>query len=666
MTLDDFILSTEARLGITHTKEQRDFYSDFTSSLISFSSPGTGKTRSAVMGLITAEFFHKIPGDQIYALSFTNMATIEFANRHKDTCNKLGKPQSVNFSTLHSLCSKILKENYALLGMSNLTVTASTPVATLVDMLIQWGQDNHVNITKYNARSIIYAVRSLNSSLVFDPRYVESTYAFKKCNITYDEFTAIREVLYSRNKLIDTIPVDDIMLYTLELLLSHPEVSVSFKQKCRILVIDEFQDLSLLQLRIISLLSNCVIAIGDIKQQIYAFNGACQDIVEQYYKYFPTARRADLTQSFRCKNEIADYATSLILFNETGGEDFKGTGPGGHISIKYDIPLDNICRALKESYVQNLHKFPRTYMFLFRNNFSAIPIVEALYKEQLPMRADKYIAANRIPIISELCEIIELALHPEMLNNIAALRYLCTDFVKYKNFRDIPIYAICQKTGETVLSPNVSLDASVKTLLTRVADMVNKNARLSDIFNTIWTRYSSTYLTERRYYFEYEPEYYTGLVAPITRSKTYTQFIHDEIEKEKLLKEYAVLQEGIRCYTFHAAKGLEADVVYIVDAEANIIPNTAKLDKMELAGCPMEKAREIRNERSLVYVACTRAKSELHIYCHSLSTLMSGINYFSEYDDLYKTRVHYEDVLYFEKFCGLNGGGTDDGRAPWD
>lgn len=668
MTLDDFILSTEARLGITHTQEQRDFYSDFTSPLISFSSPGTGKTRSAVMGLLTTEFYHKIPGDQIYALSFTNMATIEFANRHKEACNKLGKSQDINFSTLHSLCSKILKENYALLGMSKLTVTASTPIAALVDMLVQWGEDNHVSVTKYNARNIIYAVRSLNSSLVFDPRYVESTYAFKKCRITYDEFTAIREVLYSRNKLIDSIPVDDIMLYTLELLLSHPEVSEAFKSKCRVLVIDEFQDLSLLQLRIISLLSDCVIAIGDIKQQIYAFNGACQDIVEQYYKYFPNARRADLTRSFRCKDKIAEYATSLILFNGTGGEDFKGTGPGGEVSIQYDIPLSTICEGLKKEYTENLNKFKKSTMFLFRNNFSAIPIVEELYKVQLPMRADKYVAANRIPIISELCEVIELALHPEMLNNFAALRYLGAEYVRYSNYRDIPVYHICQKTGESLLSPNVSIDPAIKSLLGKVAGMVNGNAKLSDVFNTIWPRYSSVFLSERRYYYEYEPEYYIGLVASITRAKTYQQFIHDEIEKEKLLREYSALQEGVRCYTFHSSKGLEADCVYIVDAESDIIPNMAKLDKMETAGCPLEKAREIRNERSLVYVACTRAKSELHIFCHNISMLMTGLNFFSQYDEIYKTKVKYEDVLYFEKFCGIQSKevSADEDRAPWD
>ena len=129
------------------------------------------------------------------------------------------------------------------------------------------------------------------------------------------------------------------MLYTLELLLKHPEVSRKFKDQCRVMLVDEAQDLSLLQLRIISLLTDCPVLIGDIKQQIYAFNGACQEIVGQFYKYFPGAWRKYFSRSFRCKNEIANYATKLILPNHVGGEDFTGTGDGGVVTVGTGIEI---------------------------------------------------------------------------------------------------------------------------------------------------------------------------------------------------------------------------------------------------------------------------------------------------------------------------------------
>ena len=252
--VDTFLMSLSASLGVQYTEEQKNFLKDFTTPIISFSSPGTGKTRSAIGGLLTAELYHQIPGNQIYALSFTNMSTGELQIRHKKDCERLGIHQTVNFQTLHSLCSRLLKENYQLLGIRQLKVVDTITVAAQADMLNNVAKDKGIALQPWQVRPLINAVRSLNSSLVFDRRHVESSYAFKQCRMPYEDFTVLRKVLYLYTKMTDTLQVQDILLYTLELLISHPEVSAAFKSKCRILLVDEFQDLSLLQLRIISLL----------------------------------------------------------------------------------------------------------------------------------------------------------------------------------------------------------------------------------------------------------------------------------------------------------------------------------------------------------------------------------------------------------------------------
>ena len=61
------------------------------------------------------------------------------------------------------------------------------------------------------------------------------------------------------------IAISDLLLYTLMLLTRHPEISIEFKKKCKLLLVDEAQDLTLLQLRVISLLSDNVVLIGDMK-----------------------------------------------------------------------------------------------------------------------------------------------------------------------------------------------------------------------------------------------------------------------------------------------------------------------------------------------------------------------------------------------------------------
>ena len=372
ISLDTFLNDLSARVGVQYTDEQKAFMRDFTSPIISFSSPGTGKTKSAIGGLLTAELYHQVPGNQIYALSFTNMSTGELKVRHKQDCEKVGIKQTVNFQTLHSLCSSILKANYKLLGIGKLTVVDTIPIEEQAELLMNISKDRGISLHPWQIRPFINAVRSLNSSLVFDRSHVESKYAFKQCKMPYEDFTLLRKFLYIYTKMTDTLQVQDILLYTLELLLSHPEVSADFKAKCKILLVDEFQDLSLLQLRIISLLSDTVIAIGDIKQQIYAFNGACQEIVGEFKKYFPTARELNLNKSFRCADAIVDYGKMIIHPNDMQEQDFTGTGKDGSVNITPDLSLASICDTIEQQYRENRNTFPRDILFLFRNNYSAL------------------------------------------------------------------------------------------------------------------------------------------------------------------------------------------------------------------------------------------------------------------------------------------------------
>ena len=72
ISLDTFLNDLSARVGVQYTDEQRAFMRDFTSPIISFSSPGTGKTKSAIGGLLTAELYHQVPGNQIYAQLISN------------------------------------------------------------------------------------------------------------------------------------------------------------------------------------------------------------------------------------------------------------------------------------------------------------------------------------------------------------------------------------------------------------------------------------------------------------------------------------------------------------------------------------------------------------------------------------------------------------------
>lgn len=657
ISIDTFLADLGARVGTNYTEEQRELMKDFTSPVISFSSPGTGKTKTAIGGLLTTELYHQIPGDNIYALSFTRLATVELALRHEHECRQCGIAQTVHFQTLHSLCRKVLVENHNLLGISRLDVGDSLSVDGIKDVLRAYAEDKGITILPWQYRPFIRAVRDLNSSLVFDRVHVESKYSFKQCKLTYEDFTYLRKCIYDYAKLTNTIYVHDIPLYALEILTSHPEVSAEFKKKCRVLLVDEFQDLSLLQLRIITLLSDNVVAIGDIKQQIYAFNGACQEIVSEFKKYYPTARECNLNVSFRCAEPIIEFSKMIIKPNKMNEQDFRGMGKEGSVKVTDNMSLSDVCDIIEKQYRENRNIFPRSSMFLFRNNYSATPVAEELFKRKIPFRIQDYTPANAIKVIHEMCCVVELAANPSNLNNINALRYILPEQQRYPNYTQSPLYQVCVKEGCSVFdAPYQFKDAmaarEAMELLLRVKDMLGTGAYMKDILNAIYPLFYRVYLKNREPYLEMPVGYYIRTVQPLVHSKTYFQFVSDENAKAQIIQDSNARRHGVRCYTFHGSKGLEADDVYILDAEDAIIPSQSHLYEMEKAGCVLEKARDIRNERSLLFVAATRAKENLYItYYGEKSSMLTPINVYERYDDLYNTcQTMYPDVEAFEEF----------------
>ena len=427
------------------------------------------------------------------------------------------------------------------------------------------------------------------------------------------------------------------------------------------MLVDEAQDLSLLQLRIISLLTDNPVLIGDMKQQIYGFNGACPEVVSEFHKLYPNCTDMKLTQSFRCRNEIADYATKIILHNNIGGDDYKGVGDGGRVNLLSGLwengaDIETLCKNIHNTYVANANKFDKSYLFLVRNNVSILPIVEELYKQGLPFRVNKYQPAYEIPVIKELCELLQLCDQPSTLSNIMALKYLIPEFRGYYNLNEHPFYQICRQTGCSLFEvnyqfKNMHVGATAMELLLEVREMLQDGATVGDMFNKMWRLYEENWIRYTSWKLEASPEYYIQSINSLTR-KNYSKFIQDEIQKMNIIKESERYGRGVRCYTMHASKGLEADIVYIIDANDGLIPNTSKLKQMTDKKCDLDAARAIREERSLCYVACTRAKEELNIvYTGTPSPILLGENPFKQFDSVYQYyKSTGDDIHAFERF----------------
>lgn len=657
MSIEAFTTQLEVRLGRIFTQEQAKFIQSLDKPGICFASPGTGKTASAVAGLLLTELYKGIPGDNIYALSFTNMATLELSVRHEEACKLLGVSQRVHFKTLHAMCSKILRDHYPSIGMWKYETIKEWDMEGMAKTIYDSARSMNIDLDAHKARTVVRAVRALNSSLTFARENVTTKASFIDTGLSYDDFQYLRKLMYEYDKQVGTVESNNIMIYTLELLLEHPEISEEFKKDCKVLLVDEAQDLSLLQLRILSLLTDNLILIGDIKQQIYAFNGACQEIVTQYKRYFPQAWTLEFTKSFRCKNEIVNYATKLILPNKVGGENFVGTGDGGIVTIEKGIDYKTICEKINDDFLSNRRNFTKGILFLFRNNLSSIPIAEEFYKLGTPFRVNHYKPVSQITVMRELCAIADLAENPRGTEYLYALKYLIPELRVYNNIQESPIFKImksrrCDLFDVDYKYRDTYCAENVMHMLMEVNEMLLHGDSAAAVFNKIYPLLYEYWFKTRERFMEYDARYYLNLAAYVVRGKSYLQFRQDELKKSEMIKDCNERRIGVRCFTFHSAKGLEDDIVYMVDCDQGIIPNKSKMRSMTDRHCYMDAAREVRNERSLVYVAATRAKTELHIhYNEELASIMTSVNEYSNLDFIYENyQQSYSDVEVFQDF----------------
>lgn len=653
-----------AYMGSPLTEEQKEFASDFTKDTISFSDPGTGKTHTLVAGLIIAQTYHKVDGRAINCMSFTNAAVSEMAGRYEKYCKKCTITPTVQFNTFHSLSNKIMKEAYPTMRiMSHGDV--KTDVEDMTNYLIEAG----INVEpedRNKVRKVIKAINNLNSSLTFHPDNVMLKYDFIELGMDIEIFQQLRRRWFLRGLTTNQIVQGDIPLYCLYALMSKEHIIPRWKGKYKIMVVDEFQDLSLLHLRILSYIAETLIVIGDMKQQIYAFNGACPQIVREYSKLHPNARVCNLTRSFRCGQEIAEFATKTIKPNDTSVECFTGHDRGSSVQLmnRRDINWSAIAESIEADIRTHGRANARDVMFLYRNNASAIPIIEELYKRGIPYRCPKFAKIMDIPMFDSLSKLVNVAWQPHNYQWVSEALKL---FPEFRNTpfgcEPAPVQSM-RASGKDIfeLSYRYKDTSSLEILeamkLARADIMQEKSAGIT--YMKVMGVYKKHILKNEWWKLDNTEEFYFGLVAPICNSKPYVLMYNEELDKFVKNEQCIQANNGVRCYTMHAAKGLEADDVYILDCDTEIFPNATIMKKKKASGCLYDIAVDIRSERNLLYVALTRAKDNVIVTysgAEPAKLLMrpDDIEY-QEYDEIYNMNVRdFDDAQEFFNLFRIGG-----------
>ena len=609
----------------TLNAEQREAVFHTEGPLLILAGAGSGKTRVLTHRIAYLIEEKGINPWNILAITFTNKAAGEMRERVDDIVG-FGS-ESIWVSTFHSTCVRILRRHIDRLGYdNNFTIYDSDDQKTLMKDVCKLLQ---IDTKTYRERTILSAISSAKDEMVTPEEYELNAYgdfSKKKIAEAYKEY----ERQLKANNALD---FDDLLVKTVQLFQTQPEILEYYQDRFRYIMVDEYQDTNTVQFKLISLLAAkyknlCVV--GDDDQSIYKFRGANIQNILSFEKEFEHTKVIKLEQNYRSTSTILDAANAVIKNNV--GRKAKSlwteNGEGEKIQFRqFDTAYDEaeyIVGDIRER-VDNGKAAYCDHAVLYRTNAQSRLFEEKMITANIPYKivgGVNFYARKEIKDLLAYLKTIDNGkddLAVRRIINVPKRGIGLTTvnrITEAAQQRGISFYeALCSAD----LVPGLGRSISKLESFAAMIEYFRKEAEHLSI-----TELMEEILTETGYVEELKAE---GEEEAEARLQNIDEFLnkiaaYEESCEEELptlsgfLEEVALVadidsldeeSDYVVLMTLHSAKGLEFPYVYLAGMEDGIFPSYMTITA--------DDPTEIEEERRLCYVGSTRAKKELAMTC---------------------------------------------------
>lgn len=608
---------------------------------------------------------------QILAVTFTNKAAGELRERlslmdiaqGNDTnseigYNTAGSPADIWAGTFHSTCVKILRR-----GIEDVDYKKGFTIYDTDDSLKvikACMKDLNISEKVFTPKSV-YSTISRAKDRLIPPEEFEYEIDGRKDAFLQDVYSIYR-LYQKRLKAANALDFDDLIMKTVELFETNPNILEKWQRQFRYIMIDEYQDTNHAQYRLVSLLAGkdgnlCVV--GDEDQSIYRFRGATIENILSFEEEF-NARVIKLEQNYRSTQYILGAANGIIRHNTQRKPKTLYSEIAGAATDKLQLHILQdeqeeamlISREIEKGKGKGI-AFGNNAI-LYRTNAQSRSVELALARMSIPYRI---IGGVRF---YERKEIKDIVAYMSVINNPF-------DFVRFHRIVNEPKRSIGEVTQseiehlsiETGMSPIDVMEratefpslSSKSKILTKLADIFIELSRsdeersLSNLIDDIieqtgYLKMLQSQGDEGADRLENVRELKSAVVKfqDENESATLSDFL-EQIALASDTDDYERGEDRVAMMTIHAAKGLEFHRVFLIGAEEGLFPSFRSLAD------PMD----IEEERRLAYVAITRAKRELHITTAKQRLLygVTGRNPLSRF----VREIPSEYIVVNEKIC---------------
>jgi len=609
---------------------QREAAAHVEGPLLVLAGPGSGKTR-----VVTHRVAHLIaagvPAASIVALTFTNKAADEMRRR----VSALVGPQPVEMGTFHRFAARLLRRHARQCGLTSEYSIFDPDDASAV--LKRAAKSLGLTLSHTPIDRVAAVISRAKNDLVtpesFEPRRGRPV----------DEVAARLWPVYQRMLLAaNAVDFDDLLVHLARLLSDDPELRSTLDARHRFVLVDEYQDTNAVQYAIIRGLSidhpNLAVT-GDPDQAIYGWRGASIRNILEFERDYPTARVVTLERNYRSLANILGTADRLIAHNSRRKPKRLLTmaEPGPRVRIVLDAAgqeeAERIASEIAAA-VEAGRRTPRDIAILFRTAALSRSLELALRAARVPYQLVRGLEFFKRREIRDVVAWLRLLRNP--LDDEAFLRVVNVPprGVGRQSLERLAAWAEDHATGRLAAAAEADripgMPRKAARELTAFARLrgelgatAGRQAGVADLLEAVLER------TGYRRFLEDEAEDdEDGLerLANVEELVTAARQ-HDEawaanpgtladgddalggfLETTALVADadaWDPAAERVSLMTFHAAKGLEFPVVYLVAMEDGILPHERSLDHQD----------QLEEERRLVFVGITRAREEVHASC---------------------------------------------------